>query len=79
METNYNTQHHREKGKAKQNVINEFYYMKEIKMGLLKKKHNYHFKIVNQLIMKSSKCILLRKINETKKQLNFTKEILGEK
>ena len=52
-----------EKEKVRQNVIKEFYYMKERKMVLLKKKHNYQFKIANQLIMKISKCILLRKIN----------------
>ena len=62
-ETNYNTQHHREKEKANQNVIKEFCYMKERKMELLKKKHNYHFKIVNQLIMTNLKCILLKRIN----------------
>ena len=60
---NYNTHHHKENEKVKQNVINEFYYMKERKMELLKKKHNCHFKIANQLIMINSKCILLKRIN----------------
>ena len=52
-----------EKEKVKQNVINEFYYMKERKMALLKKKLNYPSKIANQLIMINSKCILLKRIN----------------
>ena len=52
-----------ENEKVKQKQTKGFYWRKGNEIELLKKKPNYHFKIANQLIMKNSNCILLKKIN----------------